>query len=79
MGVGTNILGYSNKEVDQAVKKSLSHGNMSSLNCFEEVKLAESLINLHPHLDMVKFAKTGGEANSMAIIVTTGSRAFFNA
>ncbi len=67
MGVGTNILGYSNKEVDQAVKKSLSLGNMSSLNCFEEVKLAESLINLHPHLDMVKFAKTGGEANSMAI------------
>ena len=36
MGVGTNILGYGNKEIDNAVKKSLSRGNMSSLNCLEE-------------------------------------------
>ena len=34
---------------------------MSSLNCLEEVQLAESLIKLHPQFDMVKFAKTGGE------------------
>ena len=67
MGVGTNILGYGNKEIDNAVKKSLSRGNMSSLNCLEEVQLAESLIKLHPQFDMVKFAKTGGEANSVAI------------
>ena len=66
MGV-KNILGYGNKEIDNAVKKSLSRGNMSSLNCLEEVQLAESLIKLHPQFDMVKFAKTGGEANSVAI------------
>ena len=67
MGVGTNILGYANKEIDNAVKKSISSGNMSSLNCFEEVQLAESLIKLHPQFDMAKFAKTGGEANAAAI------------
>ena len=67
MGVGTNILGYCNKEVDQAVIKSVKNGNMSSLNCTEEVDLAEKLIQLHPWADMVKFARTGGEANAIAI------------
>ena len=29
--------------------------------------LAEKLIEIHPWADMVKFARTGGEANSIAI------------
>ena len=37
MGVGTNILGYSNYEVDNAVKKIIKQGNMTTLNCPEEV------------------------------------------
>ena len=40
---------------------------MSSLNCSEEVFLAEKLTEMHPWSDMVKFARTGGEANSIAI------------
>ncbi len=67
MGVGTNILGYCNNEVDQAVIKSVKNGNMSSLNCIEEVELAEKLIQLHPWSDMAKFARTGGEANAIAV------------
>jgi len=67
MGVGTNILGYGNSKVDQAVKKIVREGNISTLNCPEEVLLAEKLINLHPWFQMVRFARTGGEANSMAI------------
>jgi len=67
MGVGTNVLGYANSQVDNAVKKVLSYGNMSSLNCPEEVKLAEKLIEIHPWFDKVKFARTGGEANAVAI------------
>ena len=47
MGIGTNILGYGHAEVDAAVCKSISDGNMSTLNCSEEVILAEQLINLH--------------------------------
>lgn len=67
MGVGTNILGYANPEIDNAVKTAIDNGNMSTLNCPEEVYLAEKLINMHPWADMVRFARTGGEANSIAI------------
>tara|TARA_Y100000590_G_scaffold436911_1_gene558002 strand:+ start:152 stop:2215 length:2064 start_codon:yes stop_codon:yes gene_type:complete len=67
MGVGTNILGYGHPKVDLAVKETIKNGNLSSLNCPEEVLLAEKLIKLHPWFDMVRFARTGGEANSIAI------------
>jgi glutamate-1-semialdehyde aminotransferase/spore coat polysaccharide biosynthesis protein SpsF (cytidylyltransferase family) len=73
MSVGTNILGYANSKVDTAVKKSINEGNMSTLNCPEEVYLAEKLTKMHKDLDMVRFAKTGGEANSIAIRI---ARAF---
>ena len=67
MCVGTNILGYSNSKIDRAVSKVIKAGNLSTLNCPEEVMLAEKLIEIHPWADMVKFARTGGEANSIAI------------
>lgn len=67
MSVGTNILGYGNEEVDDAVRDVVSNGNLSTLNCPEEVYLAEKLIELHPWADMVRLARTGGEANSIAI------------
>ena len=67
MGVGTNILGYGNDEVDHSVSSTISSGNMSTLNCPEEVYLAEKLVEMHPWSNMVKFARTGGEANAIAI------------
>ena len=67
MGVGTNILGYANTKVDGAVVKAILRGNMSTLNCSEEVTLAEKLLELAPTMEMVKFARTGGEANAIAI------------
>jgi glutamate-1-semialdehyde 2,1-aminomutase len=67
MGVGTNSLGYNNQAIDQEVKKAINMGNMSTLNSPEEVYLAEKLIELHPHFDQVRFARTGGEANAIAI------------
>ena len=67
MSVGTNILGYSNSSVDNAVIKTIKNSNMSSLNCPEEVFLSEKLIDMHKHFDMVKYARTGGEANAIAI------------
>ena len=57
MGVGTNILGYSNSKIDRAVSKVIKAGNLSTLNCPEEVMLAEKLIEIHPWADMVKFAQ----------------------
>ncbi len=67
MGVGTNLLGYGNSEIDDAVKMKLTEGNMSTLNCPEEVHLAEKLVEINPWADMVRFARSGGEANSIAI------------
>lgn len=67
MGIGTNILGYGHPEVDDAVRQTIEAGNMSTLNCPEEVYLAERLVELHPWADMVRFARSGGEANAIAI------------
>jgi glutamate-1-semialdehyde 2,1-aminomutase len=67
MGIGTNILGYGHQEVDDAVRKTIDAGNMSSLNCPEEVYLAEKLVELHPWADMARLARSGGEANAVAI------------
>jgi len=67
MGIGTNTLGYGHPEVDEAVIKTVQDGNMSTFNCPEEVYLAEKLVELHPWADMVRFARTGGEINSIAI------------
>ena len=67
MGIGTNTLGYGNEEVDSAVIETVKRGNMSTLNCPEEVKLAEKLVEINPWAQMVRFARSGGEANSIAI------------
>ena len=67
MGIGTNTLGYGHDEVDEAVKETVQQGNMSTLNCPEEVYLAEKLIEINPWADMVRFARTGGEANAVAV------------
>ena len=67
MGIGTNLLGYSHPEINGAVFNAIERGNMSSLNAPEEVELAERLVELHPWADMVRFARTGGEANAIAV------------
>lgn len=67
MGIGSNTLGYGHDEVDRAVHETVDAGNLSTLNCPEEVSLAERLIDLHPFADMARFCRTGGEANAVAI------------
>ena len=67
MGVGTNILGYSNTKVDTEVFKKIKNGNMTTLNCPEEVIFSDMLLKIHPWAQMAKFAKTGAEANAIAI------------
>ena len=44
MGIGTNTLGYGNEYVDKKVQQVINKGNLSTLNCPEEVGLAEKLI-----------------------------------
>ena len=73
MGVGTNVLGYANPKIDNKVISSIKDSNMSTLNSNYEIFLAEKLTEIHKWADMVRFARTGGEANSIAIRL---SRAF---
>ena len=74
MGIGTNSLGYGNKEVDAAVIDTVKKGNMSTLNCREEVLLAEKLIEIHPWAEMARFARSGGEANAIAIRIARAAK-----
>ena len=67
MGIGTNVLGYSNSEIDNYVKKIITKGTMSTLNCIEEVKLSEKLIEMHKWSSMCKFTRSGAEASAVAI------------
>lgn len=66
-GIGANVLGYADPDVDEAVLESIKAGSSSSLNCPEEVELAELLCEIHPWAEMVRFARTGGESVAVAV------------
>ena len=65
--VGTNVLGYNNPILEKDVIRAVKNGNMSTLNCYEEVELTEELLKIDKWAGMVKYARTGAEANSIAI------------
>jgi len=66
-GIGANVLGYADDDVDKAVCRAIVDGSSSSLNCPEEVELADLLCELHPWADKVRFARTGGESMAVAV------------
>ncbi len=66
-GVGACILGYADPDVDAAVRAAIDAGSMCTLNCPEEVELAELLCELHPWAEMVRYARCGGEAMAVAV------------
>jgi glutamate-1-semialdehyde 2,1-aminomutase len=66
-GIGANVLGYADPDVDAMVHEVIQKGSSSSLNCPEEVELADLLCELHPWAEKIRYARTGGEAMSMAV------------
>lgn len=66
-GIGANVLGYADPDVDAAVTQAITNGTSSSLNSPEEVFLAELLCDLHPWAQMVRYARSGGEAATIAV------------
>jgi glutamate-1-semialdehyde 2,1-aminomutase len=66
-GIGANILGYADPDVDEAVRDAIASGSSCSLNAAEEVELADLLCELHPWAEMVRFSRTGGESMSIAV------------
>ncbi|KKP59987.1 MAG: Aminotransferase class-III [Candidatus Gottesmanbacteria bacterium GW2011_GWA1_34_13] len=67
MGIGASIIGYANKEIDNAALNAINKGNMCTLNNPEEVELAKLLIKLHPWAQQVRYSRTGGEAMAIAV------------
>jgi glutamate-1-semialdehyde aminotransferase len=73
MGIGACTLGYADDDVDKAVINCINKGNMTTLNCPEEVELAKKLIELHPWANMVRYARGGGDAMSIAVRIARAS------
>lgn len=68
-GIGACTLGYADPDVNAAVVDAIHQGSMATLNCPEEVELAELLCDLHPWADMARFARCGGEAMMISVRV----------
>lgn len=66
-GIGANVLGYADPDVDAAVLEAIQKGSSSSLNCEEELLLADLLCEIHPWAEKVRFGKSGGESMAIAV------------
>ena len=66
-GIGANVLGYADPDVDAAVISAIERGSSCSLNCPEEVELADLLCEIHPWAEKVRYARSGGEAMAIAV------------
>lgn len=67
MGIGACVLGYADEDVNAAVQQAIDRGTMTTLNCPEEVALAEVLCDIHPWAQMARFTRSGGEAMAVAV------------
>ncbi|MES2176551.1 MAG: aminotransferase class III-fold pyridoxal phosphate-dependent enzyme [Gemmatimonadota bacterium] len=65
--IGAAVLGFADPDVDAAVKSAIDNGSVATLNCPEEVELAELLCEIHPWADMVRYTRAGGEAMTLAV------------
>ena len=66
-GIGSCILGASDKDVNNAVIECINRGSMSTLNHPNEVYLTQKLIELHPWAGMARYTRASGEACSVAV------------
>ena len=72
MGCGPVILGHAYPAVNDAVIEQINRGNCYTVNHPLEIELAELLIDLVPCAEMVRYAKTGGETNAVAVRIARG-------
>jgi glutamate-1-semialdehyde 2,1-aminomutase len=65
--IGACVLGYADSDVNDAVKQCIDAGSVSTLMVPSEVALAQRLCSIHPWAQMVRYARTGGEAMAVAV------------
>jgi len=70
--VGAIILGHADEVVNTAVKEQIDRGSLYTLNSALEIELAELLNEVIPSSEMVRYTKSGGEANAMAARIARG-------
>jgi len=66
-GILSCLLGFADPDVNAAVMRRVHLGSMSTQQTYDEVRLAELLVDLHPWAEMARFARTGGEAAAIAV------------
>ena len=69
VGAGSCVLGYADDDINDVAKKIINNGSLTTLNPPEEIELAETLLEIHPWAEQVKFARTGGEMMAVAVRV----------
>ena len=67
MALGAVALGYGHADVRHAVVDAVERGAIGPVSPLEEESLAEDLQRLMPHLERVRFLKTGAEAVAAAV------------
>lgn len=67
MAVGPLSLGYTDPDVDRAIREQLEHGISFSLVHPLEVEVAELVRESVPGADMVRYSKTGADVTSAAV------------
>ncbi len=72
MGSGAVLLGHAYPPVVEAVRRQAGLGTGLTINHPLEVELAETLIEILPCAEMVRFCKGGGEADMVAIRIARG-------
>ncbi len=72
-GIGAILLGYCDPVVDEAVREQIALGTMYSVNHELEIELADELCRSIPCAEMVRYAKSGGEACAIAVRIARGA------
>ena len=72
-GILSTILGFADPDVNAAVIRRVSLGSMATLQTYDEVELAELLLEIHPWADNARFTRGGGESMAAAVRIARAS------
>lgn len=66
-GILSCVLGFADPDVNRAVIRRVTLGNMATQQTADDVRLAELLTDIHPWADQARFARSGGESMTIAV------------
>ncbi len=69
---GPLIFGHCNEEIEEAIIKAVKDGVSFGAPTSLEVELAKEVLELFPHLDLIRFVNSGTEATMSAIRLARG-------